>query len=126
MKPRKTYDWRWAKLSHQVLKQQPVCDTPGCGRPSAHVDHITPVKVAPWRRLDRTNLHGVCQACHNRITAAYERGTIRGACDNDGNTLDPGHPWAQADNATAIEVVNARPMVSPQLAAILKRKAVRK
>lgn len=120
MKPKKPYDHRWGNLSRRFLANHPVCATKGCGQGSAHADHIQPVKVAPYRRLDETNLQALCHACHNRITAAYERGSLAGACDEDGLPLDPSHPWQQVGNAAATVVANIRPKPSPFIAARIK------
>lgn len=122
---KKTYDHEWDRLAKLVMRQQPVCAMEGCGKRTQHVDHITPVRIAPQRRLDRTNLHGLCHACHNRITAAYERGSIAGACDAEGQPLDPDHPWAQPSNTEAIAKANAPHRASPHVAARLKARKVR-
>ena len=120
---RRIYDHEWERLARRHLDRYPLCVC--CGRLARHVDHVTPVKVAPWRRLDPTNLQSLCHPCHNRITAAYDAGSIRGACDVGGLPLDPGHPWLAASNAEAIAMANARPKASPHLAAQLKRAAMR-
>jgi hypothetical protein len=121
---KRTYDHQWATLSRRFLRRNPVCEVAGCGKPSQHADHIVTVRAAPHRRLDATNLQALCHACHNRLTAAYDRGRLSGACDVAGMPLDPGHPWAQPDNATAIRAANRPPASDPRLAARLKRAAV--
>ncbi|MGO4621257.1 HNH endonuclease [Ensifer sp. 2YAB10] len=123
---RRLYDKRWTKLSRSFLRANRHCVR--CGEPSAHADHIVPVKVAPHRRYDRSNLQALCQPCHSRITTAYEKGSLAGACDEDGVSLDPWHPWAQEDNAAAIKVANLpkdKRTVSPAYAAALKAKVSR-
>jgi hypothetical protein len=125
MKRKQIYDRQWQRLARRFLKNNRRCRF--CGKPSAHVDHITPTKVAPWRRLDPSNWQALCHDCHNRITTAYEKGTLKGACDVDGTPLDPWHPWNQGTNAAAIQVSNAiLPPVEPSYAAQLKRMASRK
>lgn len=52
-------------------------------------------------------------------------GTVRGACDADGNTVDPNHPWAQPTNAAAIDAANTKRQAPSWLATKLKRAAVR-
>lgn len=125
--PRKLYDRKWTKLARGVIRANPVCVR--CrNRPSRHCDHIVPVKVAPHRRYDRSNLQALCKICHDAITAAYELGSLNGACDVDGNPLDPWHPWAQEDTARAIEVANVpkeKRTVSRETAAALKAKVSR-
>ena len=124
MKPRRTYDWKWTRLSRRHLAQHPTCAVSGCGKRAELVDHIVNVKVAPWRRLDPSNLQSLCWACHNRLTRAYDLGSIRGACDQDGNPLDPSHPWAMSTNAEAIRAANTTAKASPIVAARLKQSAV--
>lgn len=123
MSHRKTYNRVWENLSRVFLANHPFCATPGCRKASVAVDHIVPIKVAPYRRLDPGNFQALCHGCHNRITAAYEKGSIAGACDLDGMPLDPAHPWAQADNKAAIDTANKKRTVEPALAARLKAKA---
>lgn len=87
-----------------------------------------PVRVAPHRRYDRSNVQALCHHCHTAITKAYDVGSLSGACDVDGNPLDPWHPWAQEDNGHAIEVANtpkAERTVDPKYAAELKARASR-
>ena len=123
---RKVYDHQWDRLAKRYLRLRPQCAVSGCKMMARHVDHIVPIKVAPHRRLDPTNLQGLCHACHNRLTAAYDKGSLAGACDRDGMPLDPAHPWAQASNAEAIAIVNRPKAKAPSmLAARLKRQAVR-
>jgi hypothetical protein len=115
---------QWRSLSSRYRKVHPLCVR--CGKRAEMVDHITSIKAAPMRKLDPSNLQSMCWACHNRLTKAYDAGSLRGACDEQGNTLDPNHPWAQASNKAAIAVVNAPPgRVDPMLGARLKRDAAR-
>ena len=55
----KTYDHVWDRLAKRHLRQYPQCAVHGCIAMARHVDHIVPVRVAPWRRLDPTNLQGI-------------------------------------------------------------------
>lgn len=125
--PRKLYDRKWTRLAKSVIRAHPVCVR--ChSRPSKHADHIVPVRVAPHRRYDRSNLQALCKLCHDAITAAYERGSLAGACDEEGEPLDPWHPWAQEDNAAAIEVANTpkdKRTVSRETAAAIKARVSR-
>jgi 5-methylcytosine-specific restriction protein A len=69
------YDAAWEALRREVIAAQPVCSVPGCGSAERlNVDHIVPVRAAPHRRLDRTNLRVMCQACHSAHTARTARG----------------------------------------------------
>lgn len=115
------YGYKWERLRRRHLAVHPHCVL--CKRKGEHVDHIEPVRLAPWRKLDPSNLQSLCHACHNRITVAYDRGLIAGACDEQGLPLDPSHPWMQADNAAAIQAANRGPQPALRLAARLKRTA---
>lgn len=121
------YDRKWKKLSRECIRRHPVCQR--CHkRPSRHCDHIVPVKVAPWLKYTRSNHQALCQDCHTAITAAYERGSLAGACDEDGQPLDPWHPWAQEDNSAAITVANTpkdERTVDPVTAAEIKARVSR-
>lgn len=39
---------------------------------AVEVDHITPLRVAPQRKYDLTNLQGLCKSHHSRKTAAEQ------------------------------------------------------
>lgn len=117
------YDRPWERLRKMHLRKYPTCVVPGCGNRAVDVDHIVSVAVAPRRRLDPMNLQSLCHKHHSILTQAYDRGTVRGACDVDGMPLDPQHPWAQADNAAAIVAANMAPAAAPLVAARLKRNA---
>jgi hypothetical protein len=120
------YDPDWTKLRAFHIRRHPFCVVTGCGKRAAHVDHVVPIRRDPSRRLDPTNLQSLCHKHHSILTAAYDRETIRGACDADGMPVDPAHPWAQGNNAAAIRAANARPAPDPDFAAELKRRAVRR
>lgn len=125
-KPR-TQNWDdvdWQKLRRQHRRYHPICEVEGCGKRTEHVDHIVTVAEAPERRLDPTNLQGLCHAHHNRLTRAYDLGTLDGVCDENGNPLDPNHPWNQTTNAEAIDRTNKRRKADPDVAAKLKRQYV--
>jgi hypothetical protein len=134
------YDQDWERLRRKMLAGRPICATYGCGARATMVDHIEPVRLAPHRRLDPSNLQPLCLPCHNRLTVAFERSNPAiGLCREDGSPDDSRHPWAQADNAGALRAVrDAETGVggtetgkgpSPAVAALvgrLKRRAVRR
>jgi 5-methylcytosine-specific restriction protein A len=73
------YDWAWSKLRDRWIWQHPLCAE--CERqdrltPATEVDHIIPIRGAPERRLDDTNLQSLCHRCHATKTAkdAGQRG----------------------------------------------------
>ncbi len=55
----------WKALSLRVRREQPICATPGCGKPSMAADHITPVRLGGGF-YDRGNLQALCWGCHQR------------------------------------------------------------
>lgn len=62
------YDHDWRRLAEQVKAAEPLCRMcRAAGRLSETevVDHIVPVWVEPSRRLDRSNLQGLCKRCHD-------------------------------------------------------------
>lgn len=59
---------RWKALRLEVLRRDDwrcvLCDAKG----RLEVDHIIPVRLAPERAYDLTNLQALCTACHSRKT----------------------------------------------------------
>jgi len=49
------------------LAADPWCQAPNCNAPATQVHHVEPIKDAPHRLLDPTNLKSVCAACHAAI-----------------------------------------------------------
>lgn len=59
----------WIKMAARVRLEEPICRL--CGQEdTSSVDHIVPVWKAWDRRLDRLNLQGLGQRCHDRKSAA--------------------------------------------------------
>lgn len=60
---------QWSRLRKQVLREQPVCASPGCQAPSVDVDHIVALQDggAPY---DRANLQALCKRHHGQKTKA--------------------------------------------------------
>lgn len=110
---RRTYDRQWERLARRFLAMHPHCSMPGCDKASQHVDHEISVKRAPHLRLAWTNLRAYCAHHHDVVTNAFDMGRIAGACDEDGNPLDPSHPWAMATTRQAIDTVNRPPAPAP-------------
>lgn len=75
----------WLAMRLVVLREQPVCAD--CRtRFSHHVDHITPLLTVWSRRLDRSNLRGLCAHCHSIKTAAERAaGARRGTATGHGS-----------------------------------------
>lgn len=90
------YDREWRRLRARFLRERcarcddrPVvtCECGGTGLANAfcrdclrggkivlarEVHHVESVRVAPHRRLDATNLMGLCKPCHQKRTARGE------------------------------------------------------
>jgi 5-methylcytosine-specific restriction protein A len=70
--PSRLYDRRWSKLRRAHLRASPLCvacEREGAVKAADLVDHIVPVKVAPERRLDPTNIQSLCTHHHHLKTA---------------------------------------------------------
>ena len=70
------YDRAWAELRARHLALEPDCRN--CAAHGQHrraqiVDHIEPIRRAPERRLDPSNLQSLCRSCHQQKTMR-ERG----------------------------------------------------
>lgn len=87
---------RWHRVRARKLARDVVCE--GCGeKPSAHVDHITPLDDG-GKPYDVANMQSLCAACHNAKTAANKAGKrwirpLHLGCHADGSPRDPQHPW---------------------------------
>lgn len=58
-----------------VLAEQPLCaecERQGVTAVASAVHHKRDLRDAPELALDRDNLEGLCESCHNRITAARQ------------------------------------------------------
>lgn len=74
------YGQSWLNLRPVILARDPLCKIgvrcrllPIHKRVSTQVDHIIPIRVAPERRLDETNLQGCCAACNSWKRSEDER-----------------------------------------------------
>lgn len=121
----KSQPWRKARARH--LRFNPTCAIQGCRNKATIVDHIVSRRADPRRELDPSNFQSLCFTHHNQITKAYDSGSLAGACDVDGNPLDPNHPWNQASQKEAIDAVNREPEpADPKLVARLKRQLMKR
>lgn len=69
------YDGRWRRYRHIYLLLHPLCvhcEAEGRTVEAVEVDHITPLRLAPQRKYDITNLQGLCKSHHSRKTAAEQ------------------------------------------------------
>lgn len=65
------YDADWTALRAKHLAAHPRCVR--CGAPATDADHVTPIRVAPERRLDPTNLQSLCKEHHSGAKQREER-----------------------------------------------------
>lgn len=66
----------WIKLRDKVYEQQPLCVhclSLGYVEPTATVDHIISLNDDWDKRLDITNLQGLCFKCHGKKEMEYKR-----------------------------------------------------
>ncbi|WP_160122441.1 HNH endonuclease signature motif containing protein [Rhodovarius lipocyclicus] len=83
----------WHRLRTIVLKRDPTCRTPGCGRQSVAVDHI--LQRSKGGADHPSNLRGLCTQCHNQ---RRQGGEPRAWCDTDGRPRQAGHWWNRPQN----------------------------
>ncbi len=65
------YDNSWRTLRAKHLVAHPYCVR--CGARAIVADHIIPVRIAPHRRLDPTNLQSLCTHHHSGAKQSEER-----------------------------------------------------
>jgi 5-methylcytosine-specific restriction protein A len=87
---------RWRRLAAACIARDPICTTPGCGRPSSYADHIRPRQQGGGD--DLSNLRGLCDQCHNRRSAKGNAEPRVIGCDASGAPRDPGHWWRTMDD----------------------------
>lgn len=72
------YGSDWARLSAQVLREEPWCPGYPIGQHAGASVRTTVVDHIKARRAggtdDRANLRGYCRACHSRKTVQEDRG----------------------------------------------------
>jgi 5-methylcytosine-specific restriction enzyme A len=71
------YDHRWYRIAERYRTRHPVCEAPGCERPSLHVHHLD--GRGPLGDNSDANLQALCAPCHNRLTASQPRPERRGS-----------------------------------------------
>jgi 5-methylcytosine-specific restriction endonuclease McrA len=59
---------RWRALRYEVLRRDGFACTVCGARGRLEVDHVLPVKHAPDRAYDLTNLQSLCPCCHTQKT----------------------------------------------------------
>lgn len=66
------YDRAWEQARADYLAAYPSCRR--CGQAATLVDHVISIRLAPHRRLDRTNFQALCQSCHSGWKQSQEKG----------------------------------------------------
>ncbi|MCY1126025.1 HNH endonuclease [Frigidibacter sp. RF13] len=61
---------RWKRLRYEALRRDGFACVSCGARGRLEVDHREPVRTAPERSFDLTNLQSLCVACHARKTRA--------------------------------------------------------
>ncbi|OMF01215.1 HNH endonuclease [Paenibacillus amylolyticus] len=70
------YDSQWRKARTGFLKKHPLCSycwKQGYVQEATVVDHIQPHKGDKGLFWDRNNWQSLCESCHNRKTAKYDK-----------------------------------------------------
>lgn len=81
---------RWERLRALQLTNAPVCaycERMGVTTLATEVDHITPVRQAPSKAFELSNLQSLCKACHAGAKQREERGGEVVGCDTQGIPL---------------------------------------
>jgi 5-methylcytosine-specific restriction protein A len=69
------YGHRWRELARAYRTRHPVCERPGCTRPSALVHHRDGLGPRGPRGFDVTNLEAICRPCHTAAHRELRRST---------------------------------------------------
>ena len=91
------YDRQWRKLRAHLLRHPVKCSERRCFEQATELDHVVPIRIAPERRLDTSNLRPLCKSCHSKKTRADNNAKPIGN-RADGMPSDPRHPWNRSDN----------------------------
>lgn len=74
------YDGRWQRIRLQALQRDCYlcrpCYREGRTTVAVDVDHIIPIKAAPDKRLELSNLQSICRECHNKKTSIESTNTL--------------------------------------------------
>ena len=72
------------------------------------------------------NLQTLCHYHHSLLTAAFDSDRMRGACDINGDPLDPDHPWSTIVALPSRELVRPANARTRAVMARLKQDWVRR
>ena len=73
------YDAAWQRLRLAFLAVNPLCrmcQAKGQVTAASVVDHVVPIRLAPERRLDWSNLQSLCKPHHDRDKQREDRGAV--------------------------------------------------
>lgn len=98
------YGGRWRRYRERYLLKNPdcvYCHRAGRATPATVVDHREPHGGDNKKFWDPKNHQGLCATCHSAVKQTEERSGYQPGCDEQGNPLDPRHPWnkGKADRA---------------------------
>ena len=92
------YKPRWKALRAAQLHSEPLCVR--CGEVAVICDHRVPHKGDESLFYNPSNLDSMCKRCHDSKTAREDSSFAKGGkdyllgrCDEDGQPVDPMHPW---------------------------------
>ena len=94
----KTRTWRQVRAAH--LRRSPLCvkcEELGLHTPGNTVDHVVPHRGDMALFTDPENLQTLCHSHHSKDKQLEERYGHAPGADEDGNPLDPRHPWGRGD-----------------------------
>jgi len=94
----------WRKLRRLVLAERPwcrYCEQAGELRPADTVDHTVPVREAPDRAFDRSNLQPLCASCHSTVKQSEDVRGYSSMVGADGWPVDDRHPVYQDSGMNA-------------------------
>ncbi len=78
------YNGAWRRFRAGYLSRHPLCVHCAARHQitvATDVDHIVPLRLAPDRKYDETNLQALCAPCHAVKTASADGGFGRGRRD---------------------------------------------
>ena len=87
---------RWRKLRASHLHAHPccvICLALGFDTHATVVDHKRPHRGDTRLFFDPSNLQSLCKLHHDSVKQTAEKRGLMPGCDEDGNPVDPKHPW---------------------------------
>ncbi|WP_052444063.1 HNH endonuclease [Flammeovirga sp. OC4] len=67
---KKYKSYKWQQFRKSIFAERGgICETEGCYKKGNVLDHIQPVRLAPERFFDESNVQILCESCHNSKSA---------------------------------------------------------